>query len=333
MCLIPARSAGAFGPPGSASAGGARTVDHTARQVKGAGAGGTHLEAPEIKRFARARPAIDVARHGPAALLIFARGWRLHCHPSPTPASLRCHTVGVPGVEQMAKILVIEDEPDLQQVLDYNLKQAGHEVIAAQGGEVGLSLAREQRPDLVLLDLMLPDLSGTEVCKSLKDSEVTRPIPVIMLTARGEEIDRVVGFELGADDYVVKPFSVRELLLRIQAILRRGKSGRPSAELVIEFGCLKIDRDAHRVWVENKEIELTALEFRLLLTLYDRKNRVQTRAMLLDDVWGIQADITTRTVDTHVKRLREKLEAARDYVETVRGVGYRFVASAEEAGT
>lgn len=235
--------------------------------------------------------------------------------------------------EQMAKILVIEDEPDLQQVLDYNLRQAGHEVVAAQQGELGLLLAREQRPDLVLLDLMLPDLSGTEVCKALKDSAATRSIPVVMLTARGEEIDRVVGFELGADDYVVKPFSVRELLLRIQAILRRRKSDQPSGEPVVRFGCLKVDRDAHRVWVEDREIELTALEFRLLLTLYDRRNRVQTRAMLLDDVWGIQADITTRTVDTHVKRLREKLEAARDYVETVRGVGYRFVATADEAGT
>jgi two-component system phosphate regulon response regulator PhoB len=151
-----------------------------------------------------------------------------------------------------------------------------------------------------------------------------------MLTARGEEIDRVVGFELGADDYVVKPFSMRELSLRIQAILRRGKAPVES-EASIEFGVLRIDREAHRVWVEAAEIELTALEFRLLVTLYDRRNRVQSRSALLDDVWGIQADITTRTVDTHVKRLREKLEAARDYVETVRGVGYRFVGTPEEA--
>jgi two-component system phosphate regulon response regulator PhoB len=154
-----------------------------------------------------------------------------------------------------------------------------------------------------------------------------------MLTARGEEIDRVVGFELGADDYVTKPFSVRELLLRIQAISRRGKAESKEVESTIEFGKLKIDREAHRVWVESLEIELTALEFKLLVTLYDRKNRVQTRSTLLDDVWGIQADITTRTVDTHVKRLREKLEAARDYVETVRGVGYRFVGTPDEATT
>jgi two-component system phosphate regulon response regulator PhoB len=231
----------------------------------------------------------------------------------------------------MAKILVVEDEQDLVQVLDYNLRQAGHEVFSARRGEEGLRLAREHRPDLVLLDLMLPDLPGTEICKQLKDSAATRSVPVVMVTARGEEIDRVVGFELGVDDYVVKPFSVRELLLRIQAILRRGKPDEPSESSLIEFGCLKIDRAAHRVWVDEAEIDLTALEFKLLVKLYERKNRVQTRSALLDDVWGIQADITTRTVDTHVKRLREKLEGARDYVETVRGVGYRFVGSPEEA--
>ena len=232
----------------------------------------------------------------------------------------------------MAKVLVIEDERDLVQVLTYNLKQAGHEALAAERGADGLRLAREHQPELVLLDLMLPDIPGTEVCRVLKDDEATRSIPVIMLTARGEEIDRVVGFELGADDYIVKPFSVRELLLRIQAVLRRSRSEpAPPVEQVIEFGCLKIDRDAHRVWVHDSEVELTALEFRLLTTLYERKNRVQSRATLLDDVWGIQADITTRTVDTHVKRLREKLNDARDYVETVRGVGYRFRDSPDEA--
>jgi len=231
----------------------------------------------------------------------------------------------------MAKILIVEDEPDLQQVLDYNLRQAGHDVLSAKLGHEGIRLAREQHPDLVLLDLMLPDVSGTEVCKTLKENSTTKGIPVLMVTARGEEIDRVVGFELGADDYVVKPFSVRELLLRVQAVLRRGKAEPITPEALVEFGKLRIDRGAHRVWVGEQEIELTALEFRLLVTLYDRRNRVQTRSALLDDVWGIQADITTRTVDTHVKRLREKLEAARDYVETVRGVGYRFVGSPDEA--
>ncbi len=234
----------------------------------------------------------------------------------------------------MAKILVIEDETDLLQVLEYNLTQAGHSVTCASKGYSGLELARKDLPQVILLDLMLPDVSGTDVCRLLKERADTKSIPVIMVTARGEEIDRVVGFELGADDYVVKPFSVRELLLRIQAILRRNKrdvEGEPTD--LIEFGVLRIDRGAHRVWVDTQEIELTALEFRLLVTLYERKNRVQTRTALLDEVWGIQADITTRTVDTHVKRLREKLEAARDYVETVRGVGYRFVASPNEATT
>jgi two-component system, OmpR family, phosphate regulon response regulator PhoB len=230
----------------------------------------------------------------------------------------------------VASILVIGDEPDLLQVLTYNLQQAGHEVTGTGRGQEGLRLARERHPDLVLLDLMLPDVPGTDVCKALKEDRSTRRIAVVMLTARGEEIDRVVGFELGADDYIVKPFSVRELLLRIQAILRRGKVAPETDEPRILFGCLEIDRAAHRVWVDAVEIELTALELRLLMTLYDRRNRVQTRSALLDDVWGIQADITTRTVDTHVKRLREKLERARDYIETVRGVGYRFRASPDE---
>ncbi|MGC4064356.1 MAG: response regulator [Polyangiaceae bacterium] len=233
----------------------------------------------------------------------------------------------------MAHIIVIEDEADLQRLLEYNLKQAGYTVNVAGRGQEGLRLAQQTKPDLVLLDLMLPDVSGTEVCRTLKSQPDTKAIPVVMVTARGEEIDRVVGFEIGADDYVVKPFSVRELLLRISAILRRQHTDAVTTETtqLVDFGRLRIDRGAHRVWVDGQEVELTALEFRLLVTLYDRRNRVQTRTSLLDDVWGIQADITTRTVDTHVKRLREKLEAARDYVETVRGVGYRFVASPEEA--
>jgi two-component system phosphate regulon response regulator PhoB len=226
----------------------------------------------------------------------------------------------------MARILVIEDEKDIQEVLDYNLKRAGHRVQVASTAKEGLRLARERRPDLVLLDLMLPDMAGTEVCKELKQDTKTRDAQVMMLTARGEEIDRIIGFELGADDYVVKPFSVRELLLRIQAMLRRVSSEAESRSNIV-FGIMRVDREAHRVWVDDKEVELTALEFKLLVTLHDRKNRVQTRDALLNDVWGIQADITTRTVDTHVKRLREKLGAAGDYVQTVRGVGYRFAES------
>jgi two-component system phosphate regulon response regulator PhoB len=170
---------------------------------------------------------------------------------------------------------------------------------------------------------MLPDVSGTEICRAIKDDPSTRTLPVVVLSARREEIDRVVGFELGADDYVTKPFSVRELLLRIRAVLRRSES-RPSEANLVDFGSLRIDRDAHRAWVEGDEVELTALEFKLLVTLYDRRNRVQSRGSLLDHVWGMDTKISTRTVDAHVKRLREKMGAARDYIETVRGVGYRF---------
>lgn len=236
-----------------------------------------------------------------------------------------------PQNSDMANIIVIEDEVDLQSVLEYNLKQAGYSVTLAGRGQDGIKAVQQHIPDLILLDLMLPDISGIDVCRTLKSQSSTKGVPIIMVTARGEEIDRVVGFEIGADDYVVKPFSMRELLLRISAILRRNRQEAPEVGQIVDFGRLRIDREAHRIWVDGTEIELTALEFRLLVTLYDRKNRVQTRAALLDDVWGIQADITTRTVDTHVKRLREKLEAARDYIETVRGVGYRFVESPEEA--
>jgi two-component system, OmpR family, phosphate regulon response regulator PhoB len=226
----------------------------------------------------------------------------------------------------MARILVIEDERDLQQVLAYNLRAGGHTVLDALSGDLGLKQAQTERPDLILLDLMLPDLSGLEVCKHLKAEPATRSIPVLMLTARGEEIDRVLGFELGAEDYVTKPFSVRELLLRIRAILRRSKgNGSLEAAATIHFGQLRIDPEAYRVWAQEEEVQLTAMEFRLLLTLYERRNRVQTRAVLLEDVWGLQADTETRTVDTHVKRLREKLGTAEAYIETVRGVGYRFV--------
>ncbi|HEY1692740.1 MAG TPA: response regulator [Polyangiaceae bacterium] len=230
---------------------------------------------------------------------------------------------------RMARVLVIEDEADLREVLDYNLTKEGHRVTVTSTGSDGLRLAREIQPDLILLDLMLPDISGTAVCKTLKKDQATREIRVMMVTAKGEEIDRVVGFELGADDYVVKPFSVRELLLRVNAVLRRKDA--PSADFV-EFGELRIDPAAHRAWVAGAEISLTTLEFRLLVTLYERKNRVQTRSVLLSDIWGIEADITTRTVDTHVKRLREKLKGVGRYVETVRGVGYRFTESPCEDG-
>ena len=179
--------------------------------------------------------------------------------------------------------------------------------------------------DLVLLDLMLPDGSGTEICQQLRANSKTRETPIIMMTAKSEEVDRVVGFELGADDYVVKPFSVRELMLRIKAVLRRRKT---AASVPVTFGLLRIDTEGHRVWVDNEEVVFTALEFRLLTTLIARRGRVQTRDALLHDVWGVQPGLTTRTVDTHVRRLRKKLGDAAAYVETLRGVGYRFTTDA-----
>jgi len=219
-------------------------------------------------------------------------------------------------------ILIVEDELDLQQILAYNLEHAGYAVRVAGTGREALRLAQDEPPQLVLLDLKLPDMPGTQICKQLKEDPRTQAVPVVMLTARGEESDRVLGFELGADDYVVKPFSVRELLLRTQAILRRHAV---PAEDVLAVRELRLDRAAHRVWAEEREIKLTALEFRLLQLLLEERGRVLTRGLLLEKVWNIDAEITTRTVDTHVKRLREKLGSSGDYIETVRGVGYRFL--------
>jgi two-component system phosphate regulon response regulator PhoB len=231
----------------------------------------------------------------------------------------------------MTRILVVEDEPDIREILGYNLGQAGYEVLAAGCGEGALASLRESRPDLVLLDLMLPDVSGVEVCRHLKRDPSWCQIPVIMLTARSDEIDRVVGFEMGAEDYVVKPFSVRELILRVGAVLRRSCNlpapTQPESE--ISFGRLRINQGAHRAWVDGDEIALTPIEMKLLCMLHSRRGRVQTRGTLLDEVWQASPESTTRTVDTHIKRLREKLGPAGAYVETVRGIGYRFVHAPE----
>ncbi len=230
-------------------------------------------------------------------------------------------------------ILIVEDEQDLLDSLSFSLAREGYQTRTAQTGAAALEMAfQEPIPDLVLLDLMLPDIPGTEVCRQIRRDPKTNKIFVLMVTAKGEEIDRVVGFEVGADDYVVKPFSVRELLLRVKAILRRGRSEGDSQEDGEEviFGRLRVDDAGHRVWVDDHPVTLTALEFRLLTTLLGRRGRAQTREMLLQTVWGIEADITTRTVDTHVKRLREKLGAAGIYVETLRGVGYRFRSRPDE---
>jgi two-component system, OmpR family, phosphate regulon response regulator PhoB len=229
----------------------------------------------------------------------------------------------------VTSILIVDDERDLVRVLEFNLQQAGFETVAAYDGEGALARVRQKLPDLVVLDLMLPDLPGTEVCRQLKGDPRTRAIPVLMLTAKGEEVDRVVGFELGADDFVTKPFSVRELVLRIKAILRRGVPATDDAP-VDEVGPIRIDADGHRCFIAGSEVVLTALEFKLLRTFMGRIGRVQTREMLLADVWEMSSDLQTRTVDTHVKRLREKLREGRDLIETVRGVGYRMVDPAED---
>ena len=224
------------------------------------------------------------------------------------------------------RILLVDDEPDIVELLEYNLRQSGYTVVTAPDGNSALAEVRRQRPDLVLLDLNLPDIAGTEVCRRLRRDPSTSSLPIMMITARTEEIDRVVGFELGADDYIVKPFSPREIVLRVQAVLRRAGQRAPAASggEKIVLGVLEIDVPQHRVCVEGEEILLTALEFKLLYDLASRLGRVQTREGLLERVWGYAPGIETRTVDTHVKRLREKLKAARDHIETVRGVGYRL---------
>ncbi len=223
----------------------------------------------------------------------------------------------------MAKVLIVEDERALRDVIVYNLERAGYETLEAASASEGLELVRDVRPELVILDLMLPDLSGTEVCKIIRSDPELANIRVLMLTARGEEADRIHGFEVGADDYVTKPFSVRELTLRVGALLRRG--GVEALPTELRLGPITMDVERHRVTVHGEEVNLTALEFRLLHTLITRQGRVQTRERLLEDVWEMHGDITTRTVDTHVKRLREKLGPASRLVETVRGVGYRIV--------
>lgn len=223
------------------------------------------------------------------------------------------------------KILIIEDDKDIAELVAYNLRQEKLACETSASGADGLSKARRLQPDLVILDLMLPDMGGLEICKTLKSDPKTRGIPVLMLTAKGEEIDRIVGFEVGADDYITKPFSPRELVLRVKAILRRLKQRELMAKTeTLSFGLLKVDPARFQVTAGKEEIRVTAIEFKLLQYLMSNKGRVATRDMLLDQVWGYEAALTTRTVDTHIKRLREKLGRAGDYIETIRGIGYRF---------
>ena len=219
-------------------------------------------------------------------------------------------------------ILIIEDEPDVMDLLERQFRKAGFATAAATEGAEGIAAAQKQKPALIILDLMLPKMSGLEVCRVLKTDGATRHIPIVMLTARVEEVDRIVGLELGADDYVTKPFSPREVVLRAQAILRR--SGAPTDEESLVAGPITIDRLRHQVSVDGEKVNLTSLEFKLLHRLAERRGRVQDRERLLADVWGYESSIDTRTVDTHVRRLREKLGRAGEVIETVRGFGYRL---------
>lgn len=220
-------------------------------------------------------------------------------------------------------ILIVEDENDVVDLIGLNLRKAGGFAIStASDGASGLTKARAEKPDFIILDLMLPKMPGLEVCRILKSDPATRHIPILMLTAKAEEIDRIVGLEFGADDYVTKPFSPREVVLRIQAILRRREPRGEEEQLAA--GPIRIDPSRHQVSINGKRVNLTSLEFKLLRTLMQRRGRVQPRDRLLNDVWGYESVIDTRTVDTHIRRLREKLGKAGDIVETVRGFGYRL---------
>ena len=223
------------------------------------------------------------------------------------------------------KVLVVDDEPDALEVLAFKLKEVGYLPLLAKDGARALALAREELPAVIILDLMLPEVDGLEVCKLLRRDPRTAAIPVIMLTARAAEMDRVIGLELGADDYVTKPFSPRELILRIRNLLKRRSETEEEKPQTMQFGELVIDIPRHLVSVAGQRVDLTATEFKLLIVLAQRRGRVQSREALLRDVWEYDNLIDTRTVDTHMRRLREKLGTGAQHLDTVRGVGYRFL--------
>jgi phosphate regulon transcriptional regulator PhoB len=225
------------------------------------------------------------------------------------------------------KILVAEDEVDVLNLVAINLKSAGFNVLKAEDGPTALESARTAFPALIVLDLMLPGMSGIDVCKVLKSESATKLIPIIMLTAKAEEVDRIVGLELGADDYITKPFSPRELVLRVKSVIRRTDSSGP-IDHTLKIGDIQLDRARFEVLVKGKQLDFTATEFKLLALLMERRGRVQSRDTLLNDVWGYENLIDTRTVDTHIRRLREKLGKSADCIETVRGFGYRIAESA-----
>jgi two-component system phosphate regulon response regulator PhoB len=225
------------------------------------------------------------------------------------------------------KILIVEDEIDVAELLAHHLRGEGFSVEIVTNGRIALAAVKAQTPALIVLDLMLPEISGLDLCRMIKSNPVTRNVPIVMLSARIEEIDRVLGFELGADDYVVKPFSPRELVLRIRAILRR--LGQDKEEVLLRVGELVLDRSRHEVRAAERVIDCTATEFKLLAILMERQGRVQERDRLLTDVWGYDSIIDTRTVDTHMRRLRDKLGPHGSYIETVRGFGYRLAPQEE----
>ena len=222
------------------------------------------------------------------------------------------------------KILIVEDDPHIAKLIRYNLEKAGFQCLQAAVTQQAFEELERQKIQLIVLDIMLPGMDGFELCKEIKRKPAWAAIPVLMLTARAEEIDRVLGLELGADDYMVKPFSPRELVLRIKAILRRGESKEDTSSAVLTVGKLVVDKSRPKVTVNAKEVQLTAMELKLLIVLMERRGRMQSRERLLNDVWDIDAEVTTRTVDTHIKRLRQKLGKMGECIETVRGSGYRF---------
>jgi two-component system phosphate regulon response regulator PhoB len=228
----------------------------------------------------------------------------------------------------MERVLIVDDDPDILRLVSYNLNQAGFDTATADTGRKALEAVQGHPPDLIILDVMLPDVDGLEVCRTLRGHESSRNIPIVMLTARTEEIDRVVGFELGADDYVMKPFSPRELVLRVKSILRRSRADRSE---MLRLGKIQIYPERRQCFVGKDPIALTVKEFDLLYELMHARGNVLTRENLMDEVWGYHGDATSRTLDTHVRRLREKLGAEGLYVETVRGVGYRMASQDCEA--
>ena len=226
----------------------------------------------------------------------------------------------------MPKILVVDDETDAIELIQFNLKESGFEVVAAKDGEEAIKMAKFHQPDLMVLDVMMPVFDGFEVCKRLKMDQTTLHIPTIMLTAKASDVDRILGLELGADDYLTKPYSPRELALRIRNLLKRKSDPSKTAKKeVFQIGNIFLDIARHLVTVDGKEIDLTVKEFNLLATLMQRRGRVQSREKLLQDVWDYESSVDTRTVDTHVRRLRDKLGSGAEYIDTVRGVGYRML--------